>query len=111
MKKGEVWRAHLPPVPGHTQTGERPAVIVQNEPFLTALPTALIVPFTSRRAAGRFPGTLLVSPDGRNGLQGPSVALVFQLYVLDKRHLLYQLGELDAVTLDQIEAVITQLAL
>jgi mRNA interferase MazF len=111
MQKGEVWRVRLPVVPGHTQAGERPAVLVQNEPFLTSLPTVLVVPFTSKLAASRFGGTLVVQPDGQNGLTVPSVALVFQLSAQDKRTLLYRLGVLDVHTLDQILAQIQQLAL
>ena len=111
MKKGEVWRVRLPSVPGHTQAGERPAVIVQNEPFLSSLPTVQIVPFTSQLAASRFPGTLLVQPDAQNGLTLPSVALAFQLSAQDKRNFLHRLGALDAGTLDQILALIRQLVL
>jgi hypothetical protein len=32
MKKGEVERVRFPSVPGRTQAGERPAIIVHNEP-------------------------------------------------------------------------------
>jgi mRNA-degrading endonuclease toxin of MazEF toxin-antitoxin module len=71
MKRGEVWRVRLPSVPGHTQAGIRPAVIVQEDRSTVALPTVLIVPFTSAQAALRFPGTLTVRPDGQNGLQVP----------------------------------------
>jgi mRNA interferase MazF len=111
VKTGEVWRVRLPSVPGHTQAGERPAVIVQNEPFLSSLPTVFLVPFTGKLAASRFPGTLVVQPDGQNGLTTPSVALVFQLSAQDKNNLLYRLGELDPSTLDQIRALIQQLSL
>src|SRR5262249_13196641 len=96
MKKGEVWRGRLPSGPGHTQAGERPAILVQNEPFLSALPTVLIVPFTGKLAASRFAGTLVVHPDGYNGLTMPSVALVFQLSAQDKRNFLSRIGEVDA---------------
>ena len=111
MKTGEVRRVRLPSLPGHTRGGERPAVLVQNEPFLSALPTVLIVPFTGKLAAGRFPGTVVVQPNGRNGLTIPSVALMFQLSVQDKRDVLDKLGELDTQTLNQIKAMIAQLTL
>src|SRR5262249_48209414 len=78
MKRGEVWRVRMPAVPGHTQAGERSAIIVQDESFNLLLPTVLIVPFTSTQRTTRFPGTLLVQPDQQNGLIMPSVALVFQ---------------------------------
>jgi mRNA interferase MazF len=109
MKKGEVWRVRLPLGPGHTQAGERPAVIVQDDPFNSSLPTVLIVPFTSSQAATRFSGTLVVQPDGKNGLTTPSVALVFQLSAVDKRGCLKRLGVLAPNTLDQVFAALDQL--
>jgi mRNA interferase MazF len=102
MTRGEVWRVRLASVPGHTQAGIRPAVIVQEDQASSALPTLLIVPFTSTRAALRFPGTLAVLPDGQNGLTVPSVALVFQMTAIDKADCLQRLGVLDGTTLDQI---------
>src|SRR5262245_38594063 len=108
MKKGEVWRVRFPSVPGRTQAGERPAVIVHNEPSLSSLPIVLAVPFTSQLAAARFAGTLTVPPDGLNGLSVPSVALVFQLGAQDKRNFLHRIGELDPVTMDAILDIVRQ---
>jgi mRNA interferase MazF len=109
MKSGEVWRVNFPSVPGHAQTGIRPAVIVQDDKATASLTTVLVVPFTGTQAATRFPGTLVVQPDGRNGLTVPSVALVFQLIAVDQRYCLQRLGVLDAVTLDQIFAELDKL--
>jgi mRNA interferase MazF len=75
---------------------------VQDDPFIIALPTVLIVPFTGSQSATRFSGTVLVQPDGQNGLTVPSVALVFQMRVLDQRNCLQLLGVLDPATLAQI---------
>jgi len=101
MRRGEVWNVDIPFTPGHTQAGERPAVILQDDPFIVTLPTVLIVPFTGSQRTTRFPGTVLVQLDGQNGLTVPSVALVFQTRVLDQRHCLQRLGLLDAATMDQ----------
>jgi mRNA interferase MazF len=109
MNRGEVWRVRIPPAPGHAQTGERPAIIVQDDAFTPALPTVLIVPFTSNLAATRFPATLVVQDDTQNGLSNPSVALVFQIRALDKRGFLRRLGILDQQTLDQVFAILDQL--
>jgi mRNA interferase MazF len=69
----------------------------------------LIVPFTGSQSATRFPGTVLVQPDSKNGLAVPSVALVFQMRALDKRYFLRRLGVLAAMTLDQIFAELDKL--
>jgi mRNA-degrading endonuclease toxin of MazEF toxin-antitoxin module len=47
MRRGEIWRVRIPFAPGRAQAGDRPALIVQNDPFIASLPTVLIVPFTS----------------------------------------------------------------
>jgi mRNA interferase MazF len=109
MKRGEVWRVRLRSVPGHTQAGTRPAVIVQEDQATATLPTVLIVPFTGTQATSRFPGTLAVQPDGQNGLTMPSVALLFQLTAIDKVNCLQPLGVLDPATPDQIFAELDKL--
>ena len=110
MRRGEVWKVDIPFTPGHAQAGQRPADSVQDDSFIAALPTVLIVPFTGLQRATRFPGTVLVQPDGHNGLTAPSVALVFQTRALDQRNCLQRLGVLDPATLDQIFAVLDQLS-
>ena len=109
MKKGEIWRVRIPFAPGHKQAGERPALLIQDDTFNSALPTTLIVPFTSTQAASRFAGTLAVQPDGQNDLTVPSVALVFQVTALDKRDCVRRLGILDAPTLAQVFAMLDKL--
>jgi mRNA interferase MazF len=109
MRKGDVWQVSITFTSGHVQAGDRPAVILTEDAFIPALPTLLLVPFTGSRGAVRFPGTLLVQPDGRNGLTVPSVALVFQLRALDKRDFRYPLGVLDATKLDEIFAELDKL--
>src|SRR6266498_1738758 len=39
MQRGEIWKVDIPFTPGHGQAGERPAVIVQDDPFIATLPT------------------------------------------------------------------------
>ncbi len=109
MKRGEVWRVRIPPAPGHAQSGERPAVILQELAFNNSLPTTLIVPLTSKLAASRFSGTLVIQPDQHNGLTAPSVALVFQIRTLEQQNCIHSLGTLDPATLDQIFAELDKL--
>ncbi len=109
MKRGEVWRVKIPYLSGHVQAGDRPAIIIQDDQFNAILPTTLIVPFTSSIRSVRFPGTLLVQPDGQNGLTLPSIALVFQTRVVDLQDCIAPLGVLDAHTLDQIFEILDTL--
>ena len=109
MKRGEIWRDRLPTGPGHVQTGERPALLIQHDHITAQLPTVLIVPLTGKPAASRFPGTVSIQPDAQNGLTIPSVALVFQIRVLDKGELVRHLGEIDPATLDQVIDVLVTL--
>ena len=109
MRKGEVWRVRLPFTGGHRQAGERPALVVQNNALTASLPTAVVVPFTGKLTARRFAGTLVVQPDGTNGLTMPSVALVFQLGAQDKQDFVQCLGVLDSNSLDQILAIVEQI--
>ena|SRR5437870_479594 len=109
MKKGEIWRTMLPPATGHAQSGTRPCLIVQDDAYAAAAPTVLIVPFTSAMHTTRYPGTLVVQPSATNGLTVPSVALVFQLHVVDRRMCQARLGELDPQTVDQILALFDRL--
>ena len=69
----------------------------------------MIVPLTSKLAASRFDGTLVIQPDQQNGLTAITVALVFQIRNLDRRNCLKPLGILDAVTLDKIFAILDKL--
>jgi mRNA interferase MazF len=109
MRRGEIWWVRLPPSDGHEQAGERPAIILQDDAFIATLPMVLIVPLTGALHAARFPGTLVIQPDPRNGLLRPSVALVFQMRALDKHRFLRRMGELDAATLSQIWALLDNL--
>jgi mRNA interferase MazF len=109
VQRGDVWQVRLTGGGGHAQAGDRPAVVLQHRRYTQALPMALIVPFTSRQKTLHFPGTVLVQPDGSNGLTLPSVALVFQLTALDTQFFLRHLGVLDPHSLDQILATLDQL--
>jgi mRNA interferase MazF len=109
MKRGEIWRGRLPPAAGHVQAGERPVILIQHDTYNTQLTTVLVVPLTGTLAASQFPGTLTIQPDSQNGLTIESVALASQARALDKRDLLYRIGELDPTTLDQVGALLVAL--
>lgn len=99
MTVGEVRWVELPVRGGHARAGRRPAVMAQTA---AALPTTLIIPLTSQLDALRFAGTVLVEADTQNGLRRASVALVFQLTAVDRRHVSDRLGTVSQEVLDEL---------
>lgn len=99
MGVGEIRWVGMPVRGGHAQAGRRPAILVQSA---TDLPTVLVVPLTSQLDALRFTGTVLVEADSQNGLRRPSVALVFQLTAVDRRHIADRLGSVSKAVLEEI---------
>lgn len=105
MKRNDVVMVELPPPlggVGREQSGRRPALVVSDDS--PGLPTIVVVPLTSQLAALRFPHTLQVEPSPVNGLSVPSVVLLFQVQVVDKRRVLRVVGELDQDHVAQIDA-------
>ncbi len=102
MNVGDVHWVEFPPGGGHAQAGRRPAIVLQDATATEHLPTILMVPLTTQLSALRFPGTVLVDVDQENGLQRPSVALVFQLTVVDRRFLGSRMGRISDAVLAEI---------
>lgn len=102
MNIGEVYWVEFPGGAGRAQAGRRPAVVVQSLQASARLPTVLMVPLTTQQDALRFPGTVLVEPDGSNRLTRLSVALVFQLTAVDKRFLVGLVGRVSGSAMEAI---------
>jgi mRNA-degrading endonuclease toxin of MazEF toxin-antitoxin module len=99
MTKGEIWGTELPVKGGHVQRGVRPALILAD----ATKSIALVIPLTSALAAQRFPHTLFVAPTTSNGLEKPSVLLLFQLGAIDKRFLHRSIGTLDEALKERVD--------
>lgn len=106
MTVGEVRWVEMPARGGRAQAGRRPAVVVQSA---GDLPTVLVIPLTSQLDALRFAGTVLVEADAHNGLRRPSVALVFQLTAVDRRHVAERLGSISKEVLEEIWSALDKL--
>jgi len=109
LHKGEVWQIRLPSANGHEQSGERPAIIIQDDTFIQTLPMVVVVPLTSVLSAKRFPATLVIQPNELNGLNLTSIALIFQIRSLDKRRFIRKLGSVDQDTLNHILKILDRL--
>ena len=100
MRRAEIWIIDIPDRGGHEQRGTRPALVLA--PHTQHIIT--IIPFTSQQRAARFPNTLLINATKANGLDSPSVLLVYQLGGVDKRRMLRKLGSLEKGTLSTVES-------
>lgn len=93
MSVGDIHWVDLPGAGGRSQMGRRPAIIIQDDVYGAKLPTILVVPLTSSKAAMRFAATTLVAATTDSGLRNDSVALVFQCVAIDRRQVLEQMGQ------------------
>jgi mRNA interferase MazF len=109
MNVGDVHWVDFPPRNGRVQAGRRPAIIAQDAAATSHLPTVLLIPLTTQLGALRFPGTVLVDPDQENHLHRSSVALVFQLTVLDQRSLGSRMGRISQSVMNAIWAAFDKL--
>lgn len=112
MARGEIWTVEIPAPAGrarHEQLGIRPGIIVQADHADSKLPTTIVIPTTSNQEALRFPYTVAIQPSTRNGLEKPSILLIFQIRAIDKRRLLRKIGKLEDGYLNTLEIALREL--
>jgi mRNA interferase MazF len=104
-KRGEVWLANLDPTQGSEQAGVRPVIIFQNDVVSQFSTTTIAIPLTTNQRRASLPICMLIK-QGDGGLSQDSVALCFQIRVLDKTRLIRRLGQLSAETIAQLEEIV-----
>lgn len=110
MKRGDIVYVDLPLFSNnHAQGGRRPAVLVIADKATAGNSMAMIVPFTSKLVALRFPHTLKIEPSTQNGLVCESVALVFQLCAADRNRFEQVVGHLEDEHLLKIDEMMRKL--
>ena len=103
VERGEVWLADLNPTRGSEQGGTRPVIVFQNEIISQFSTTVITIPLTSNLRRASLPTCLLI-PVNEGGLDQDSVALCYQLRVIDKTRLKTKLGKLSLETMTDLEA-------
>jgi mRNA interferase MazF len=104
-KRGEVWLADLNPTQGSEQAGIRPVIIFQNDLVSQFSTTTIAIPLSTNQRRAELPICLLIK-QGNAGLSQDSVALCFQIRVLDKIRLIRILGQLSPEIIAQLENVV-----
>lgn len=105
IKRGELYYADLSPVVGSEQGGVRPVLVVQNDVGNKYSPTVIAAAVTSKINKAKLP-THIELPSSSCGLQRDSVILLEQIRTLDKRRLKERIGELNDVTMNQVDKAI-----
>jgi mRNA interferase MazF len=105
LNRGDVWLANLNPTQGSEQAGIRPIIVFQNNIVSQFSSTVITIPLTTNQRRASLSICLFI-PQGEGGLTQDSVALCFQLRVLDKTRLIRKLGQLNVETIAQLEEVV-----
>ena len=93
MKRGEIYLANLNPSRGSEQAGIRPVILIQRNSLERFTRTAIVIPLTTNNRRSQISGTLEI-PIGEGGLTQNSVALCYQMVVLDQERFIRKIGEL-----------------
>ena len=99
--RGDIYLADLNPSRGSEQAGIRPVILVQRQNLDRFTRTIVVIPVTTNLRRAQIPGTVLIAA-GEGGLSQESVALCYQIVVIDRQRLQRQLGTLSAVYLQQL---------
>lgn len=105
LRRGDVWLANLNPTQGSEQAGIRPIIIFQNDIVSQFSTTTIAIPLTTNQRRAALPICMTIE-QGDGGLAQDSVALCFQMRVLDKTRLIQRLGQLSTETIAQLEVVV-----
>lgn len=92
MRKGDVCIVDLSLGAGREQHGRRPAIIISEA---IAQSIVAVIPLTTNTEALRFPYTLAILSNTRNGLSQESIALVFHIKSVDISRIVSHVGRID----------------
>ena len=104
MARGDVLLVGLPASDKREQSGRRPAVAVQTD--VAGEPMLMIAPITSNLNALRFKFTVQIEPAAENGLNVPSVVMIFQMRLIDKGRFLKKIGSLSDDVMAKVDVEI-----
>ena len=104
MKRGEVWMINFDRQIGSEIKHERPAVIVEREPFTRLRRTVTVVPLSAAHIQTEFPLLIATRFMNRAG-----VAVIDQVKACDKRRFGRKAGTLSEAEMDEISRALADL--
>ena len=105
-KRGDVYWADLNPFFGSEQGGTRPVLVLQNDAGNFFSPTLIVAPMSSQVDKRTDLLTHIVLEQVR-GLDGPSLIMLEQLKMIDKRRVRSYAGKLTKEQMAEVEAALT----
>lgn len=106
IKKGDIVITSIRPNGGSTQNGVRPVIILQNDIGNVQSGTTIVAAVTSKNKRQSFPTHVKIKKQNNTGLNEDSVAMLEQIFTIDKKSILKKIGSVDAATLKEIEQAI-----
>ena len=107
VKRGDMYYADLSPVVGSEQGGVRPVLIIQNDVGNKYSPTVIAAAITSQTSKSRLPTHININ-SSEYGLMKNSVILTEQIRTIDKSRLLEKIGQVDPITMHQVNSALTK---
>lgn len=102
---GEIWMVDFGSPTGPEQSGQRPAVILQDDTLNDILTTVIVAPLTTNLKRVLMPATLRLGA-GEGRLPQESIVLGYQVQVRGKARCLQKLGELTPERLSEVQDTI-----
>jgi len=100
-KHGEIWLVDFNPARGSEQSGQRPAVIIQNDTGNRVADTTIIAAISTNLRPN--PTNTLIKPTRESGLDQDAMVKTSQLLTVSKDRLIKHLGKIDKQTADALK--------
>lgn len=99
VRRGDIYYINFGQLPGSSEHGIRPGMIVQNNIGNRHAPTVIVAAITSSVKELNQPTHVLIG--SRFGLDRPSMLMAEQLFTVDKSSLLRYIGTVDSAFLQE----------
>jgi len=106
LKEYFIYAVDLGTPDGHVQDHSRPAIVIKT---LNELNMCIIIPLTSNLESQRLPYTALIKKIHSTNLKEDSVALVFQIRIIDNKIIGNEIGKLEEYQIGKIKAMIKEM--
>jgi len=102
--RGDIWLVDF-----GQPIGKRPAIIVSRGSQDNGNPLVMVVRTTTKQYHLQYPYTFEIEPTKENGLDDPSVALVYQMFPIRNEDAIHKIGHLENRHMAQIIAKLKEL--